>query len=42
MGEFFGEPEHRVRGAIERMWRRRLIMRIGEAYMPVGELRDLQ
>jgi hypothetical protein len=33
-----GEAEDRVRGAMESMWRRRLIMRVGETYMPVGEL----
>ena len=32
------ETEGRVRGAMERMWRRRLVMRVGETYMPVGEL----
>ncbi|HMC54039.1 MAG TPA: hypothetical protein VKH19_02615 [Gemmatimonadaceae bacterium] len=33
-----GESEYLTRGAIERMWRRRLIMRVGDTYMPVGEL----
>jgi hypothetical protein len=33
-----GEPEAAVLPAIERMWRRRLIMRHGNTYMPVGEL----
>jgi hypothetical protein len=33
-----GEPEPMVRRALDRMWHRRLIMRQGEAYMPVGEL----
>jgi len=32
------EAESRVRGAIEGMWRRRLVMRVGDTYMPVGEL----
>ena len=31
-----GEPEQAVRVALDRMWRRRLIMRNGDAYMPVG------
>ena len=33
-----GEPEPTVRRALDRMWHRRLIMRQGETYMPVGEL----
>ena len=33
-----GEPEPAVRDAVDRMWHRRLIMRHGEAYMPVGEI----
>jgi hypothetical protein len=33
-----GEPEPAVRHALDRMWHRRLIMRQGDAYMPVGEL----
>ena len=33
-----GEPEASVRDALLRMWSRRLIMRQGDAYMPVGEL----
>jgi hypothetical protein len=33
-----GEPEPAVRTALDRMWSRRLIMRAGSAYMPVGEL----
>jgi hypothetical protein len=33
-----GEPEPTVRRALDRMWQRRLIMRQGDAYMPVGEL----
>jgi hypothetical protein len=33
-----GEPQPTVRRALDRMWHRRLIMRQGEAYMPVGEL----
>jgi hypothetical protein len=33
-----GEPEAQVRGAMEQMWRRRLIMRVGDSYMPVGEV----
>jgi hypothetical protein len=32
------EPEPDVRVALDAMWRRRLIMRFGGAYMPVGEL----
>jgi hypothetical protein len=31
-----GEPEPAVRHALDRMWHRRLIMRSGDAYMPVG------
>ena len=33
-----GEPEPTVSGALDRMWRRRLIMRDGDSYMPVGEV----
>jgi hypothetical protein len=33
-----GEPEPAMRSALDGMWRRRLIMRHGSAYMPVGEL----
>lgn len=33
-----GEPEPTVRSALDRMWQRRLIMRRGDAYMPVGEI----
>ena len=33
-----GEPETTVRNALDRMWRRRLIMRQGDAYTVVGEL----
>jgi hypothetical protein len=33
-----GEPEPTVRLALDRMWSRRLIMRQGEAFMPVGEI----
>jgi hypothetical protein len=33
-----GEPEPAVRHALDRMWHRRLIMRSGDAYMPVGAL----
>lgn len=33
-----GEPEPAMRHALDRMWRRRLIMRQGDAYMPVGEV----
>ena len=32
------EPESTIGALLERMWRRRLIMREGDAYMPVGEL----
>jgi hypothetical protein len=32
------EPEGDVRVALDRMWRRRLIMRFDDSYMPVGEL----
>jgi len=32
------EPEGDVRVALDRMWRRRLIMRFEGAYMPVGEV----
>lgn len=33
-----GEPEPVVRRALDRMWHRRLIMRDGDTYLPVGEL----
>jgi hypothetical protein len=33
-----GEPEPALRRALDRMWRRRLIMRHGDTYMPVGEI----
>jgi len=33
-----GEPEPTVHRALVRMWHRRLIMRLGETYMPVGEI----
>ena len=33
-----GEPEPTVRRALDRLWHRRLIMRLGDAYMPVGEV----
>jgi hypothetical protein len=33
-----GEPERDVRHALDRMWQRRLIMRHGDAYMPVGDV----
>ena len=33
-----GEPEPAVRNALDRMWHRRLIMRSGDCYMPVGEV----
>jgi hypothetical protein len=33
-----GEPEPAVRHALDRMWHRRLIMRSGDSYMPVGEI----
>ena len=32
------EPEDAVRRALDRLWHRRLIMRLGDAYMPVGEV----
>jgi hypothetical protein len=32
-----GEPELSVRHALDRMWHRRLIMRLGDAYMAVGD-----
>ena len=32
-----GEPEPAVRHALDRMWHRRLIMRSGDSYMPVGD-----
>ena len=33
-----GEPESAVNKALDSMWRRRLIMRVGSAYTPVGEI----
>lgn len=33
-----GEPEPTVRHALDGMWQRRLIMRRGDAYMPVGDI----
>jgi hypothetical protein len=33
-----GEPEPALRHALDRMWHRRLIMRSGDSYMPVGEI----
>jgi hypothetical protein len=33
-----GEPESDMGAALDGLWRRRLIMRHGDAYMPVGEL----
>jgi hypothetical protein len=33
-----GESEPSVRGDLDRLWRRRLIMRLGDSYMPVGEV----
>lgn len=33
-----GESEPAMQKALDRMWRRRLIMRTGNAYTPVGEL----
>jgi len=33
-----GEPEDDIGETLDRMWKRRLIMRFGDAYMPVGEL----
>ena len=33
-----GEPEPTVRLALDQMWQRRLIMRRGDAYMPVGDV----
>jgi hypothetical protein len=32
------EPETTIAAVLDHMWRRRLIMRDGDAYMPVGEL----
>ena len=32
-----GETESAARSALDGLWRRRLIMRLGDAYMPVGE-----
>jgi hypothetical protein len=32
------EPESTVRSALDRMWHRRLIMRRGDDYMPVGDV----
>ncbi|HJQ21293.1 MAG TPA: hypothetical protein VJ867_13175, partial [Gemmatimonadaceae bacterium] len=33
-----GEAEPRMRGVVENMWRRRLVMRAGDSFMPVGQL----
>lgn len=33
-----GEPEPAVRPALERLWRRRLLMRRGDEYMPIGDI----
>jgi len=33
-----GEPESTVRAALERLWRRRLLMRRGDTFLPVGEI----
>ena len=33
-----GESEPGVRRSLERLWRRRLIMRFDDCYMPVGEV----
>jgi hypothetical protein len=33
-----GESEPAARSALERLWRRRLLMRRGDTYMPVGEI----
>jgi hypothetical protein len=33
-----GEPEAAIQKSLERMWRRRLIMRDGSAFTPVGEI----
>jgi hypothetical protein len=33
-----GESEPTARGALDRLWNRRLIMRLGDCYMPVGEI----
>ena len=33
-----GEPEAAMQKSLERMWRRRLIMRDGSAFTPVGEI----
>jgi len=33
-----GEPEPVVRQSLDKMWHRRLIMRHGSAYMPVGDI----
>jgi hypothetical protein len=33
-----GEPEPAVRRALDRMWDRRLIMRLGDSYLPVGDV----
>ena len=36
-----GEPEQTVRTALDQMWRRRLIMRNGNVYMPGGSSAEL-
>lgn len=33
-----GQSEPAVRSALERLWRRRLLMRRGETYLPVGDI----
>lgn len=38
LADELGEPEPAVRSALDGLWRRRLIMRFGDAYMPVGEV----
>ena len=38
LAQDLGEPEVEVRVRVERMWHRRLIMRHGDAFMPVGEM----
>ena len=38
LADDLGEPESAVGTALDGLWRRRLIMRLGDAYMPVGEL----
>jgi hypothetical protein len=37
LAQDLGQPEPEVRVRVERMWSRRLIMRHGDAFMPVGE-----